>query len=140
MNRRILLIAVALIPLALSGCASTSGIDNSKLGKLASDLGLSSEQAQAGVGAMLRLSEERLDPASYARISAAIPRADEYIALAKRLDAFKGAVPSASGLNSAFGKLGISPEQAARFVPEVTGFLSNSAGPDVGMLFANSLK
>jgi len=82
MKRRILPIAVALIPLVLSGCASTGAIDDSKLGKLASNLGLS----------------------------------------------------------SAFGKLGISPEQAAKFIPEVTGYVSSAASPDVGMSFANALK
>ena len=140
MKRRILLIAVALIPLVLSGCASTGAIDDSKLGKLASSLGLSSEQAQAGVGAMLRLSEERLDPAGYSKITSVIPRADEYIALAQRLGAFQGAVANASGLSSAFGKLGISPEQAAKFIPEVTGYVSSAASPDVGMSFAIALK
>lgn len=59
MNRRLLLTVLALIPLALSGCASTGSLDDTKIGKLASSLGLTSEQAQAGVGAMLKLSQAR---------------------------------------------------------------------------------
>jgi hypothetical protein len=140
MRRRTLLILVALIPFALSGTALAGTIDNSRIGKLASSLGLTSEQAQAGLGSMLKLSQERLDPAGYARIAGVIPRADEYVALARRLGAFKGAVANTSGLNSAFSKLGISPEQAAKFVPELTDYVSKAASPDVGMLFANSLK
>jgi len=140
MKRRILLIAVALIPLALSCTASAGTVDNSKIGKLATSLGLSSEQAQAGLGSMLRLSQERLEPASYAKIAAVFPRSNEYIALAKRLGAFKGVVANPSGLNSAFNKLGFSPEQAAKFTTEVTGYVSSAANPGVGMQFANSLK
>lgn len=140
MKRRILLIAVALIPLALSCNASAGTIDNSKIGKLASSLGLSSDQAQAGLGSMLRLSQERLDPASYAKISSVLPRSNEYIALAKRLGAFQGVVANPSGLAAAFNKLGFSPEQASKFMTEVTSYVSSAANPEVGMLFANSLK
>lgn len=140
MNRRLLLTVLALIPLVLTGCASTGSVDDTKIGKLASSLGLTSEQAQTGVGAMLKLSQARLDPGQYGKIAAVIPRADEYMALARRLDAFQGAVPSAAGLSSAFGKLGISPEQATKFVPAVTDYVSKAADPGVGMVFANSLK
>jgi hypothetical protein len=76
MKHRILLIAVVLIPLMLSGCASTGAIADSRLGKLAGNLGLRTEQAQEGLGAMLRLSEERLDPAGYSKVTSVIPRAD----------------------------------------------------------------
>jgi outer membrane murein-binding lipoprotein Lpp len=140
MNRRFLLAALAMIPLALSGCASTGSIDNSKIGKLASSLGLTAEQAQAGVGAMLKLSQTRLDPAQYEKIAAVVPRADEYMALAGRLGAFQGAVPSASGLAGAFGKIGISPDQAARLVPEVTDYVAKAASPEGGAIFAGSLR
>jgi len=139
MNRRLLLTVLAMIPLALSGCASTGSVDDTKIGQLASSLGLTSEQAQAGVGAMLKVSQLRIEPAEYAKIAKVIPRADEYIALASRLDAFQGATPSAAGLSSAFGKLGLSPEQATKFVPAVTDYVSR-ADPGVGMVFASSLK
>lgn len=140
MNRRILLTVFAMVPLLLSGCASTGAVDNSKIGKLATGLGMSTEQAQAGVGAMLKLSQARLDPAEYAKIAAVVPRADEYMALAGRLGAYQGAVPTAAGLSGAFDKLGITPEQVSKFVPAVTDYVSKAADPGVGMVLANSLK
>lgn len=140
MNRRLLLAAVAMIPFALSGCATTSTVDDSKIGKLASSLGITSEQAQAGVGAMLSLAQERLDPAEFARIAAVVPRSNEYIALAGRLGAFQGSVANPAGLATAFGKLGISPEQGAKLVPAVTDYVSKAADPGVGQLFANAMK
>ena len=140
MNRRILLTVLAMVPLLLSGCASTGAVDNSKIGKLATSLGMSTEQAQAGVGAMLKLSQARLDAAEYAKIAAVVPRADEYMALAGRLGAYQGAVPTAAGLSGAFDKLGITPEQVSKFVPAVTDYVSKAADPGVGMVLANSLK
>jgi outer membrane murein-binding lipoprotein Lpp len=140
MNRRLLLAALALIPFALSGCASTGMVDDSKIGKLATSLGLTTEQAQAGVGSMLSLAENRLDPAEYAKISAVVPRGNEFMALANRLGAFQGSVGNAAGLNSAFAKLGISPEQAAKLVPTVSDYVSKAAGPGVGLAFANAMK
>jgi hypothetical protein len=140
MKGRFLLTALALIPLFLSSCASTGAVDNSKIGKLAGDLGMSTEQAQAGTGAVLKLAQARLNVASYARIAAVIPRGDEYMALAGRLGAFQGAVPTAAALSSAFDKIGITPAQASKFVPTLTDYVSTAAGPDVGMLLRNSLK
>jgi len=39
-----------------------------------------------------------------------------------------------AGLSSAFSKLGISPDTAAKFVPTVTDFVSKMGGADVGNL------
>jgi len=89
---------------------------------------------------MLKLSQTRLDPAEYAKIAAVLPRADEYMALAGRLGAYQGAVPTAAGLSGAFDKLGITPEQVSKFVPAVTDYVSKAADPGVGMVLANSLK
>ena len=140
MKRRFLLTTIALIPLLLSGCASTGSVDNSKIGKLAGDLGMTTEQAQAGTGAVLKLAQARLEVADFDKIAAVVPRGNEYMALAGRLGAFQGAVPTAGGLSSAFGKIGITPSQASKFVPALTDYVSSAAGPDVGMLLSNALK
>lgn len=140
MKRRFLLTTFALIPLLLAGCASTGAVDNSKIGKLAGDLGMTTEQAQAGTGAVLKLAQARLEVADFEKIAAVVPRGNEYMALAGRLGAFQGAVPSAGGLSSAFEKIGITPSQASKFVPALTDYVSTAAGRDVGMMLANALK
>lgn len=140
MKRRFLLTAFALIPLLLTGCASTGAVDNSRIGKLAGDLGMTTEQTQAGTGAVLKLAQARLEVADFDKIAAVFPRGNEYMALAGRLGAFEGAVPTAAGLSSAFDKIGITPVQASKFVPALTDYVSTAAGPDVGKLLANSLK
>ncbi len=135
-----LLAAFAVVSLALSGCASGGGVDESGVGRLAADVGITTEQAQAGIGTMLKLAQARLAVSEYDRIAGAVPRSNEYIALADRLGAFQGATPSASGLAGAFAKLGITPAQAERLVPEVTDYVSKAAGPDVGMLLGNAMR
>jgi len=142
MNRRFLLMLCALVPVLLTGCASTGGgaIDDSKIGRLAGSVGVTSEQAQAGVGAMLSLAQQRLDTGEFQKIAGVIPRANEYVALGTRLGAYQDAITSATGLSAAFGKIGISPEQANKFVPTVTDYVSKAAGRDVGLVFANAMK
>lgn len=140
MKRRFLLTAFALIPLLLTGCASTGAVDNSKIGKLAGDLGMTTEQAQASTGAVLKLAQATLELGDFDKIAAVFPRGNEYMALADRLGAFAGAEPRAAGLSSAFDKIGITPVQASKFVPALTDYVSTAAGPDVGKLLASSLK
>jgi len=141
MNRRFLLLAVTLVPLLVTGCASTGGeIDNTRIGKLASSLGLTTEQAQAGAGVVLSRAQQALDPATYGRIAAVVPRANEYMAQASRSGAFVGSVGDVAELNAAFSKLGFSQSQVDRFVPTLTDYVSGAAGPDVGMSLANTLR
>lgn len=141
MYRRSMLAALALVPLLILGCASTGGtIDNSRIGELASSLGLTTEQAQAGAGSVLSLAQEALDPAAYAKIAAVVPRANEYIALGGRMGAFAGSVGNPAELKSAFAKLGFSPTQSDQFVATLTDYVSKAAGPDVGMSLANVVK
>ncbi len=140
MKRRTLLKVLAMIPVMLSAHATTSAVDDSKLETLGRSLGMTSEQAQAGAGAMLKLAQARLPLADYDRIAGVVPRANEYMALASRLGAFEGATPTPAGLSGAFDKLGVTPEQAAKFVPALQDYVSDAAGRDVGMLFGNALK
>jgi outer membrane murein-binding lipoprotein Lpp len=135
-----LLAAFAVVSLVLSGCASTGTVDESSVGRLAADVGVTTEQAQAGIGTMLKLAQARLAVSEYDRISAVVPRGNEYTALADRLGAFQGATPTATGLAGAFAKLGFTPAQAERFVPEVTNYVSKAAGTDVGMQLGNAMR
>jgi hypothetical protein len=42
------------------------------------------------------------------------------------------AIQDTNGVNSALGKLGITPEVASQLVPQVTDYISSVAGPEVG--------
>ena len=141
MNRRLAMSALLLLPLLITACSTTSTmIDESKLGTLASSLGMTTQQAQGGLGSMLVIAKQRLANEDYLKIVKYIPDADEYLGVARQLSVFEQASSTATALNAAFSKLGITPEQQAKFIPAVTDYLTKAGGRDVGNLMTGALK
>jgi hypothetical protein len=141
MNRRLLLPLCVLLPLLVTACSSTGAMmDASKLGTLASDLGMTSQQAQGGLGAMLAVAQQRLSVADFQKIVKYIPQAEEYLGVARELDVFEQASTTATALNAAYSKLGITPDQQAKFIGAVTDYLSESGGAEIGNLLTGALK
>lgn len=60
--------------------------------------------------------------------------------MAKSLGAVTGPIGNKAGLGSALGRLGISPDQAAKFVPAVTDFVGKAGGSNVGSLLSSALQ
>jgi hypothetical protein len=144
MNRRLVMSVLASMPLLLTACSTapttSTMTDKSKLGTLASSLGISSEQAQGGLGSMLEVARQRLANEDYLRIVKYIPEADEYIGVARRLSVFEQASSTATALDAAFRTLGITPEQQQKFVAAVTEYLTKAGGPEVGHLMTGALR
>ncbi|HET7812375.1 MAG TPA: DUF2780 domain-containing protein [Steroidobacteraceae bacterium] len=144
MHRRIFLavlstVAVGRIAAAnpLSGMLDSAA--NPLLGMLTSKLGVSQDQAEGGVGSILKLAQEKLVKGDFDKVAAAIPGASRYLEKAKTLGAFAGAIGNKDGLMAALGKLGISSETAAQFLPLVTNFVSKSGGSKAGNLLKSVL-
>lgn len=112
---------------------------NPLLGMLTSKLGVSADQAEGGVGSMLKLAQEKLAAGDFDKIAAVIPGAQNYLDRAKSLGAYGSAVGNLAGLNGALGKLGIPPETASKFVPMVTDFVGKAGGSKVGALLKSAL-
>jgi hypothetical protein len=148
MNRRLTMFALVLLPLLVTACSTTGTVtgeastmtDKSKLGTLASSLGITAQQAQGGLGAMLVVAQQRLANEDYLRIVKYIPEADEYVGVARHLSVFEGASSTATALDAAFSKLGFTPEQQAKFIAAVTEYLTKAGGRDVGNLMTGALK
>lgn len=141
MNRRFAISALVLLPLLLTACSTTSTMtDESKLGTLASSLGITAQQAQGGLGAMLVIAQQRLANDDYLQIVKHIPEADEYVGVARQLSVFEQASSTATALNAAFAKLDMTPEQQAKFIAAVTDYLTKAGGRDVGNLMAGALR
>jgi hypothetical protein len=117
---------------AAAGAAPTA--TGSLTDMLSSKLGLSPDQAKAGVGAVLAYAEGALPSADFQKISAAIPGAGDNIQAAKDAGGVTGPITDEAGLNAAFGKLGISPEAASQLIPAVTDYVGKVAGPDTANL------
>jgi hypothetical protein len=107
---------------------------------LTGTLGLTQNQAEGGVGSILKLAQEKLVRGDYDQIAALIPGASKYLDKAKKLGAYTTQIGSLAGLSSAFGKLGIPPETAAKFTPAVTDFVSKAGGKELGTKLASVLK
>ena len=141
MNRRLTMIAAMLLPLLFAACSTTSTMtDTSKLGTLASSLGITTQQAQGGLGAMLMVAQQRLPTEGYLRIVKHIPEADEYVGVARQLSVFEQAYGTTTALDAAFAKLEIGPEQKEKFIAAVTDYLTKAGGRDVGNLMASVLR
>jgi hypothetical protein len=152
MHRRILIPALLLVTIALTSCSSTStptpssaasalsGGSNPLMGMLTSTLGVTPQQAEGGVGSILKLANEKLVKGDFDQIAALIPGASKYMDTAKKLGAYAGTIGDLAGLTSSLGKLGISPQTAAQFIPAVTDFVGKAGGSDLGAKLAGVLK
>ena len=138
MDRRQFLQGTLLIAAALQGCSSMEPATSSAAGltnSLTSQLGVSSQQASAGVGSMLNYAKGRLSPEQWNTVSKSLPGADSYLKSAG--DALgAGNITSTSGLNSAFSKLGMSPDMVQKFAPIVTDYAGKYGGSAAKSLLA----
>jgi len=143
MTRRIVLLIALLMPLTAPAQSLDSLrklADPSLTGLLKSQLGVTENQAAGGIGSMLVLAQEKLIKGDFDKIAALVPGASGYMATAKSLGAVTGPIKDMKGLQSALGRLAMSPEMQAKFVPEVTNYLGKAGGPSVQKLLAGVFK
>lgn len=132
------IIALALI--LLSGCSgsdstskkvSQSGMTN----QISKDLGITNSQTEAGIGAMMMLSKEKLSPSDYSKLSKGIPGGgDSYINKATSLGVLPGSVGTSADIIKVLGLVGVGPIQAAKFTGEVLKFTGSLGGSTFGLL------
>lgn len=145
MNRRTALLGLLALPLVAQAQtpsldSATSSLKDPLMKSLTGSLGLSEEQAGGGVGSYLSLLQEKLGKGDFDKIAGLVPGASKYMDQAKSLGAVTGPLGNLAGLTGALGKLGISPETAAKFVPMVTDYLGKAGGGSVQKLLAGVMK
>ncbi len=102
---------------------------------LTSDLGVTPAQATAGTGAVLAYAQNKLPASDYQKVAGSLPGGGTAsLDAAKAAGVDTGSITDVAGLNAALGKLGIPPETASKFVPEVTKYLGQVGGPEVSSL------
>jgi hypothetical protein len=144
MHRRILLTGLMLAPFGRASAENSvtsmlNSASNPLMGMLTSKLGVTQEQAEGGVGSMLKLAQEKLAKGDFDKVAKAIPGASGYLDKAKSLGAVTGALGNKEGLMGALGRLGISQDTANKFIPAVTSFVSKAGGSKVGNLLKTAL-
>ncbi|MBK8550482.1 MAG: DUF2780 domain-containing protein [Ignavibacteria bacterium] len=131
---------IALVLILLSGCSgsdstskkvSQSGMTN----QISKDLGITNSQTEAGIGAMMMLSKEKLSPSDYSKLSKGIPGGgDSYINKATSLGVLPGSVGTSADIIKVLGLVGVGPIQAAKFTGEVMKFTGSLGGSTFGLL------
>jgi hypothetical protein len=153
MQRRKLLLALSLATLSVPMQAwaadpvttdslrssAKSAASGSLTGLLTRNLGVTQNQAEGGVGSILKLAQEKLSAGDFDMVAKAVPGAQKYLDKAKSLGAYSGALGNMEGLNGALSKLGIPPETSAKFVPAVTNYVGKIGGSKVGALLKTAL-
>ncbi|WP_372872875.1 DUF2780 domain-containing protein [Shewanella sp.] len=131
---------------------ATPGQSSDLLGSLMS-LGMSQDQAEGGMGALLKMAQGSLSGSEFSSLSNAIPGADKMLSAVPALDSGSGMSGLLSGLGGslgnslqgsalvydAFEKLGISRELAAPMVNVAKSYLQANATEDTAGLLMKGL-
>ena len=125
------------VPDGLGEVGTGQPADFEAIGK---SLGLTTDQSAGAIGSYLGYAQEKLPAADYSKVAATVPGAEGYVQKAKDLGAVTGPISDVSGLNSAFGKLGISPEAASKVTPAITNYIGKAGGSTVQGLLSGILK
>ncbi len=127
---------------ALTDLNSTA-VQGSLTDTLVKKLGISSEQARGGAGALFQLVKGKLDAGQFAELSKTVPEMDGLLSAApKQAEILGGSAEGASsalgeannpygnlaGLASAFKLLNLSPDMADEFVPVVVDYVRAKGG------------
>jgi hypothetical protein len=110
---------------------------------LTQSLGITGTQAEGGAAVLFKAAKDKLGPAEFAGLLGSVPGLDDVMkkapavggGLGGLLGGLAGAVGGNAGLIatvvSGFGKLGLKPEDAKKFIPLILSFLQTKVGPDV---------
>jgi hypothetical protein len=110
---------------------------------LTQSLGISGSQAEGGAAVLLKAAKDKLGAAQFDSQLGSVPGLSDLLKKAPAagggLGGLLGGLAGAMGGNAAlistivggFGKLGLKPEDAKKFVPIMMGFLRTKVGPDV---------
>lgn len=127
---------------AVAGVKS-SVMQGSLTDTLVKKLGITSEQAQGGAGALFQLAKGKLDAGQFAELSKAVPEMNSLLnAVPKQSGALSGLAGSVSsalgdssntygnlaGLASTFKTLNLSPDMVDEFVPVVVDYVRTKGG------------
>ena len=120
-----------------SGSKSTTGkvSQSSMINSLSKELGMTKDQTEAGLGAMMMLSKNKLSPEDFTKLSKGIPGgSSSLINKASDLGVVPGSVSTTADIISVLTKLGVSPVQAAKFTGSVLKFAGGLGGSTLGLL------
>ncbi len=112
---------------------------------MTSKLGVTSEQAAVGAGAIFKKAKDKLSSDDFVKIAVVVPGMDKLLKAAakpKKKGAFGGAMGKLSGISSlasTFSKLGLSPDMIGKFTGTILPFVKSKGGDSVMKLLKDAL-
>jgi len=124
------------------------------LNLLTEKLGVTQEQAKGGVGMLLKMAQDKLNPDEFSKVAALIPGFDDLISSAPKAEGLSGALggltSSLGGLAGSLGdlaqlkdgfkNLGLDSGMIAKFVPVILAFVESHGGDKIKGLLSSVLK
>ena len=121
---------------------------------LTKNLGVNAGQAEGGAGVLLKAAQQKLGAAEFGKLLGGVPGLTDLMKKAPAsgggggLGGLLGGIAGAVGGNAAlittilsgFGKLGLSADDAKKFVPVILQFLQTKVGPDTIKKLQDTLK
>lgn len=112
---------------------------------LMGQLGINQLQAMGGAGALFQVAQQRMQPADFNRLSAAVPGMDQYLAAAPRINGNagyqqSGALGGLMSVANSFQQLGMGPEMVGRFVPVMLNYVQQQGGAGTMSSLQNALQ
>ena len=150
MRKLSLMVPGLLIAVCLGAIPAEARAQGSELVQLLSkSLGVTSEQASGGAGALFELAKKQLKPEDFAKIANVVPGMDGMLksapsaggGMASSLGSMMGG--SAGGMGTVleqFKALGLSSEMVGKFMPVITKYVESKGGKTVASLLANAWK
>jgi hypothetical protein len=134
-----------------AGTAATAAAQASPelIGALSKEMSATPEQAAGAAGALFGVAKSRLTANELSQVSKAVPGMNALLDAAPApspsgtvggLSQLAGSAAGLATAASAFAKLGLSPDMAAKAVPVLTAFVTKSGGADAGAVLARALK
>ncbi|MBK8552632.1 MAG: DUF2780 domain-containing protein [Ignavibacteria bacterium] len=122
---------IIFIMILISGCsAGSSSVKTPSItDQVASAMGITNSQAEAGLGAMLMLSRNKLSPEDFANLSKNFPGGGiNLINKATSLGVNPGSIGTTLDVENVLTRLGTGMVTASKFVPTVLNITSNLGG------------
>jgi hypothetical protein len=134
MERRAFLALAAFgAAVTLPGCAGVSNpmafTNDPLVGNLTRNVsGLSQTQVAGGVGSLLGLAQNRLTAGEFSSVAKTMPNPSDYMRAASGAGVATGDIRDIGGLNDAFAKLGMNPQQARSLLGGVVDWVGKTGG------------
>ncbi len=141
--KKIMLLSVAV--LMFTGMSSVYAEGDELIKMLTSELGVTSEQAMGGAGALFNYAKEELSTEDFDKVSEAVPDMKGYLDAIPALGGGSGtgllgkATESLVGMpavTAAFDKLGLSQEMVGMFSPILVNYVDEKGGEAVSGLLS----